>query len=92
MSSDSPFACQVGESSEVASTVLYVQSDMCEMEGKSVSDNDVKEHCDGNRLIRVKEELPDAISSASSDDEVGQERFTHDAVKQEVSVSIVLYV
>lgn len=72
--------------------MLYVQSDMCEVEGKSVSDSDVKEYCDGNRLIRVKEEPPDATSSASSDDEVGQERFTHDTVKQEVPVSILLYV
>jgi hypothetical protein len=56
------------------------------MEGESVSDSDVKERCDESRLICVKEEPPDAIGTASSDDEV-----THVTVKQEVPVSIVVH-
>jgi hypothetical protein len=61
------------------------------MEGGSGSDSDVKEHCDGSRLICLKEEPPDATGGAASDDEVGWERLTRVTVKQEVPVSIVLH-
>jgi hypothetical protein len=86
--SGSPSACQVGGGSEV---MFYVQSEMGLMEGESISGSDVKAHCDEKRLIRVKEEPPDATGSASSHDEVGQDRLTHGTVKQEVPVSIVLH-
>jgi hypothetical protein len=92
MLSGSPSTYQVGGGSEVANAVLYVQSEMCVMEGESGSDSNVKEHCDESRLICVKEEPPDATGSASSHDEVGQEQLTRVTVKQEVLVSIVLHI